>query len=51
MAIAFSQSEPGDGRFVSPPRDQLHLLRTPLNEGEWRVLGFASSRKPLKTQW
>jgi hypothetical protein len=27
-------------RIVSPPLDQLHTLRTPLNEGERIVLDF-----------
>ena len=35
-------------RIISPPRADLHLLRQPLEEGEWRVFEFFDAHLPEK---
>lgn len=40
MAVAIDRAASNQGRRISPDRSQLHNLRTPLNQGEWRVFDF-----------
>jgi len=49
MSLPEREPSDHDDRFISPPRDELDRLRTPLNEGEWRVFRFLDEF--LEPEW